>query len=201
MCPAVPARKTARPRLVLLVDRDDDTREMYAEYLAAAAVLIEQAADGRDALARAIAQPPDLIVTETRLPGLDGYQLCALLRADVKTRTIPIVVVTGDGYDVDVERARHVGADVVLVKPCLPEVLLAEMRRLAARTPNAHLPEARGTTSPAVAPVLLCPGCHQFLIYERSHARRGGDHSHYYRCAGGCGEFQYQQRTKKLRLV
>lgn len=134
MISAAPGRGSSRLRLVLLVERDDDTREMYAEYLTSVAVGIQEAADGRDALAWAIASPPDLIVTETRLPGINGYQLCALLRSEPTTRHIPIVVLTGDGYQADVAHARAAGADAVLIKPCLPSVLLAEMRRVMARS-------------------------------------------------------------------
>jgi two-component system cell cycle response regulator DivK len=220
MISAAPRRDSSRLGLVLLVDRDDDTREMYAEYFAAAAVSIQQAADGRDALARAIARPPDLIVTETRLPGLDGYELCALLRGESNTRTVPIVFVTGDGYQADVAHARSAGADLVLIKPCLPEVLLAEMRRLVghaldkpqrssaakAKSAMSRAGKRQDTTiPPAAPPVLVCPSCHQFLIYQRSHVgpigARQGEQWDYFECAAGCGAFQYRQRTKSLRRV
>jgi two-component system cell cycle response regulator DivK len=116
--------------LALLVDRDTDTRAMYAQYLRLAACDIAEAEDGPDALAKALSRHPDVIVTETRLSGIDGYQLCSLLRHDPTTHSIPIVVVTGDAFPADVERARKAGADAVLVKPCLPERLLVEMRRV-----------------------------------------------------------------------
>ena len=218
MISAAPRRDSSRLRHVLLVDRDDDTREMYAEYFAAAAVSIQQAADGRDALARAIARPPDLVVTETRLPGLDGYELCALLRGEPKTRTVPIVVVTGDGYQADVAHARSAGADLVLIKPCLPEVLLAEMRRLVAQTPDkrdARLPRrpgprCRGQGSARTRPSL--PPHRRFWCVPRainfsstSAAMSGqqytvgprqGEQWDYFECAAGCGVFQYRQRTQ-----
>ena len=196
---------------------------MYAEYFAAATVSIQQAADGRDALAKALARPPDLVVTETRLPGLDGYELCAHLRGEPKTASVPIVVVTGDGYQADLAHARSAGADSILIKPCLPEVLLAEMRRLVAEAPDntRHSSAARVKTvmsrarkrqntivPPAAPPVLVCPSCHQFLIYQRSHVGtlstagpRPGEQWDYFECATGCGVFQYRQRTKALRRV
>ena len=223
MISAAPRRDSSRLGLVLLVDRDDDTREMYAEYFAAAAVRIQQAADGRDALAKALARPPDLVVTETRLPGLDGYELCACLRGEPKTSTVPIVVVTGDGYQADLDHARSAGADLILIKPCLPEVLLAEMRRLVAEAPDKpRRPSASKVKTvmsrakkrqntivpPAAPPVLVCPLCHQFLIYQRSHVGttitagpRQGEQWDYFECAAGCGGFQYRQRTKSLRRV
>ena len=120
----------AQPAMALVVDRDPDTRKMYAEYLRLSSCLIEEAEDGREALAKAIAHCPDVIITETRLPGINGFDLCSLLRQDEGTSAIPIVVVTSDTYGTDVRRAQMAGADAVLIKPCLPEALGAEIARL-----------------------------------------------------------------------
>ena len=138
------------PLLALIVDRDDDTRQMYAEYLKLGNWRVDEASDGREALAKAISLRPDIIVTETRLPGIDGDTLCSLLRQDVATNAIPIVFVTGDVYPTAIERARAAGADVVLTKPCMPERLLSEMRRLLleSRTLVARGVVARPTASP-----------------------------------------------------
>jgi CheY-like chemotaxis protein len=103
---------------------------MYAEYLRLSACDVDEAEDGREALAKAIARHPDVVVTETRLPGISGFDLCQLLRRDPSTTGIPIVFVTGDAFEGDVRRAERAGADAVLTKPCLPEKLLGEIRRL-----------------------------------------------------------------------
>jgi CheY-like chemotaxis protein len=120
----------AYPPLALLVDRDAETRRLYAEYLKLSACNVEEAEDGREALAKAIAHPPDVIVAETRLPGLSGIDLCHLLRQDSSTRGIPIVFVTSDAIQDHVRLAHAAGADAVLVKPCFPETLFAEVLRL-----------------------------------------------------------------------
>src|SRR5438552_874150 len=86
------------PLLALIVDRDDDTRRMYAEYLKLRSWATEESADGREALALAISKHPEIIVTETRLPGINGFELCQLLRRDIATAATPIVVVTGDAF-------------------------------------------------------------------------------------------------------
>src|SRR5206468_5390259 len=119
---------TTHPPLALIVDRDPDTRKLYAEYLKLSACSVEEADDGREALAKAIARQPDVIITETHLPGINGIELCELLRRDSTTRDIPILCVTADALNVD--RVQTVGADAVLVKPCLPESVLAEIHRL-----------------------------------------------------------------------
>lgn len=139
--------------LALLVDRDDDTRGMYAEFLRAASWTVEQAADGREALAKAISLRPRVVITETRLPGINGFDLCGILRQDSITSEIPILVVTADAYPSDLERAHASGADVVLVKPCLPDRLGAEIRRVLAQSHDIRL-RARETRY-AVAEQLL----------------------------------------------
>src|SRR5579864_3826912 len=123
-----------RPPLALLVDRDADARQMYAEFLRYAAFEIDQAEEGREALVKALTRPPDVIVTETQLPGISGLELCRILRHDAATANIPFVFVTGDAFEREVKRAQAAGADAVLIKPCLPERLAEEIRHVLARS-------------------------------------------------------------------
>jgi CheY-like chemotaxis protein len=102
----------------LIVDPDVDSRRMYADYLAFNQWQVEQSADGRQAFALALSARPDVVITETRLDGMSGFDLCELLRRDYATRDLPILVVTADAVTSDVERAKACGADAVLVKPC-----------------------------------------------------------------------------------
>jgi len=224
--PPLPARAVTR---ALLVDRDADTRLLYGDYLKQSSYEIEEAEDGREALAKALTHLPDIIVTETRLPGISGYELCRLLREDALTRWIPIVVVTADAFETAISRAHHSGADAVLVKPCLPERLAEELARVLSGT--AQRPEAiaarvevtapaervrrttlsrahrRGdTTAPALTPpVVVCPVCDLQLTYVKSHlggvSARPPEQWDDYECANGCGIFQYRHRTRKLRRV
>lgn len=119
-----------RQMLALLVDRDLDTLHMYAECMKLGAWEVEEASDGREALAKALSRRPSVIVTETSLPGMSGYDLCAILKRDSATDTIPILVVTSDPIAENLARVQDAGADSVLVKPCRPETLLAEVTRL-----------------------------------------------------------------------
>ena len=122
----------SRKGLVLLVDPDDDSRVLYRESLRLAAFDVEEATDGREALVRAAASTPTIIVTETRLRFIDGYALCSLFRGDPPTRDTPIIVLTADAVPAQLDRARDSGADSVLVKPCLPEELIAAIDGLPA---------------------------------------------------------------------
>src|SRR5215831_12145469 len=93
---AVPASSVFSVRRVLVVDGDLDTREMYGEFFAKKRWSVTPARDGRDALVLAFKEPPSIVVTELRLPVIDGLALCRLLRRDRLTRAIPILVVTSE---------------------------------------------------------------------------------------------------------
>jgi len=122
------------PATVLLADSDDDARNLYGDYLRQSSVIVDEARDGREALAKALASAHDAVITETRLPGINGYELCEVLRRDTATRATVIMAITGDALAPNLDRARRAGADVVLVKPCLPDVLVVELRRLLTRS-------------------------------------------------------------------
>jgi CheY-like chemotaxis protein len=135
--------------LVLLVDRDADTRRMYAECFRSSQLQVDEAEDGREALAKAITLHPDVVITETRLTGMDGFTLCTLLRKDSATADIPVVFVTGDAFEHDLNRARAAGAETVLIKPCLPADLLAEVQRLFAMSKELRARSRAATTAMA----------------------------------------------------
>lgn len=138
----------------LLVDRDLDTRRMYAEFLRHSAFETDEAEDGREALVKALTRHPDVIVMETRLPGISGFDLCRLLRSDSVTQDIPLVIVTGDAFESDLRRARDAGADTVLTKPCLPEHLASEVKRLMSTSVELRA-KAQAIQSKATAQVAL----------------------------------------------
>jgi CheY-like chemotaxis protein len=144
-----PTATAPRKGLVLLVDPDDACRALYGNSLRLAAFDVEEATDGREALVRAAASTPTIIVTETRLRFIDGYALCALFRNDPTTRDAPIIVLTADPYPAPLDRAGGSGADSVLVKPCLPEQLLAEIDRFPARWLQPGAARAPGVAAQA----------------------------------------------------
>jgi two-component system, cell cycle response regulator DivK len=157
--------------LALLVDRDLDTRAIYAEWMKLGAWDVEEATDGREALAKAIARRPNVIVTETNLPGMSGYDLCLLLKRDSATNTIPILVLTGDPFAENLARVQNAGADSVLVKPCPPETLLAEVRRIM--TSKAKSGELRSKSAETRGMVLQqLARSEELLARSRASARK-----------------------------
>jgi CheY-like chemotaxis protein len=139
---AAPAA-AGRPPRILVVDDYADNREMYASFLEFSGLRVEEAESGNEALAKALASPPDLIVMDLSLPGVDGWQATRVLKSDPRTKQIPIVVVTGHALEGSLRRAREAGCDSFLKKPCLPEDLLAEIRRVLSGEPVRPIPKTR----------------------------------------------------------
>jgi CheY-like chemotaxis protein len=120
-----------RAVVVLLAQPERDDRDMYAEYLSHMGLTPICVQDADSALRPACRA--DIIVTELLLPGVhDGYELIHRLKRNASTCHIPIVVLTGCARTTEEARARSAGCDVFLSKPCLPDALLLELRRMLA---------------------------------------------------------------------
>lgn len=117
--------------LVLIVEDDLSTRAMYREYLTLAGFRVIDAHNGHQALEKVREQHPDAVLTDLAVPGMNGFEFCRALRQSAATRTIPILAVTGHSeYLDDPDRFRGAGISNVLIKPCEPHIIAAELRRL-----------------------------------------------------------------------
>jgi CheY-like chemotaxis protein len=125
------AHELTRPSpRVLVVDDDAVAREMLHKCLKCSGVDVTGAANATDALKRVVDRPPHAVLVDMGLPGIDGYDLCRLLRERPDTHRTPIIALTGASYPADIQRARDAGCTAVLVKPCPPEYVLLELRRV-----------------------------------------------------------------------
>src|SRR5438477_11846242 len=125
-------KKTSRKPIVLLVDDYPDAREMYAEYLEFSGFDIVQAGNGVEAIERALDSDPDVILMDLSLPIMDGWEATRRLKADSRTDHIPVLAVTGHALTGISEDARNAGCDGFITKPCLPEDLVKEIRKVLA---------------------------------------------------------------------
>jgi len=117
--------------LVLIVEDDRSLRLMYREHLLMSGFRTIDAHNGFQALEKAREQHPDAVVTDLAVPGMDGFEFCRALRQSAETRAIPILAVTGRSeYLDDPTRFRHAGISHVLLKPCEPDRIVRELRRL-----------------------------------------------------------------------
>ncbi len=116
--------------LILVVDDYQDAREMYAEYLQFSGFRVAEARNGNEALEQAFALKPDLILMDLSLPGMDGWEATRVLKADERTRAIPVVALTGHALAGASEGAKKAGCDLFVTKPCLPDDLVVEVRQM-----------------------------------------------------------------------
>jgi two-component system, cell cycle response regulator DivK len=123
--------------LILVVDDYQDAREMYAEYLQFSGFRVAEARNGNEAVEQALALKPDLILMDLSLPGMDGWEATRRLKADESTRHIPIVALTGHALAGASEGAKKAGCDSFVTKPCLPDDLVVEVRRMLSTAKHA----------------------------------------------------------------
>jgi two-component system, cell cycle response regulator DivK len=119
-----------RSPLILVVDDYQDAREMYAEYLQFSGFRVAEAKNGNEAIEKALELGPDLILMDLSLPGMDGWEATRQLKSDARTQRIPIVALTGHALAGASEGARKAGCDSFVTKPCLPDDLVTEVRRM-----------------------------------------------------------------------
>jgi two-component system, cell cycle response regulator DivK len=134
-------KKPAGPSpLVLLVDDYADNRAMYARYLVHAGFRVDEATNGVEALDKAGALQPDLIVMDLSLPVMDGWEATRRLKANPQTRRIPVLALTGHALGDHEREASAAGCDGYVTKPCLPEDLTARIQDMLAGLPPKSRP-------------------------------------------------------------
>ena len=116
--------------LVLVVEDYQDAREMYAAYLQFSGYRVAEATNGLEAIEQANELMPDIILMDLALPKMDGWEATRRLKADVLTRHIPVVALTGHALAGHAEGARQAGCDAFVTKPCLPDAHVAEIQRM-----------------------------------------------------------------------
>jgi DNA-binding response OmpR family regulator len=134
-CPAA-SRRTAQERgctlaaTVLVADDDADILRVIEINFRLEGFEVVTARDGPEALAKAIAVRPDLVVLDVLMPGIDGYTTCARIRANASLAAVPVLIVSANYASADREAARRAGADDFLVKPFHPAVLLDKAKAM-----------------------------------------------------------------------
>ena len=128
--PGEAAATGGRPPLILVVDDFADNRERSAEFLRFSGYRVSEATNGHEALERAFAEPPHLVVMDLSLPGMDGWEATRRLKSDDRTAHIPVVALTAHDGAGELQRATEAGCNWFVPKPCPPAALIAEVRRV-----------------------------------------------------------------------
>lgn len=118
---------------ILVVDDEADILELVGYNLARDGYQVKGALTGEKALTEVADNPPDLILLDLMLPGVDGLDVCRKLKSNSKTSQIPIIMLTAKGEDADVVTGLELGADDYITKPFSPRVLLARVRAVLRR--------------------------------------------------------------------
>lgn len=128
---------------LLVVDDEVNLLRAVAAMLRTEGYEVTTARSGRDALTHVARSVPDLVVSDIRMPGMDGYQLARALRDSPRTSLVPIVFLTAKGETEDRVEGFRTGVDAYLTKPFEPEELLAVIRSILNRVERTHAQIAR----------------------------------------------------------
>ncbi len=114
---------------ILVVEDQEDNRQIIRDMLAATDYEIAEAEDGEQALAAVAKERPDLILMEIQLPSIDGYEAMRRIRTDPALLSIPIIAVSSYAPSGEEQKARAAGCDDFVAKPYSPRQLLAKIRQ------------------------------------------------------------------------
>ena len=114
---------------ILVVEDQEDNRQIIRDLLSATDYEIMEAESGEQALEAVAKQRPDLILMDIQLPGMDGYEATRRIKADPALRSIPIIAVTSYALSGEEQKARAAGCDEYVAKPYSPRQLLAKIRQ------------------------------------------------------------------------
>ncbi|MGQ9575340.1 MAG: response regulator [Thermoguttaceae bacterium] len=152
---------------ILVVEDEPNVRELVAYNLRREGYHVLEAATGEQALAAAESSPPDLVVLDLLLPGIDGLAVCQKLKSNPRTRESAIIMLTAKGEESDVVSGLNLGADDYVTKPFSPRVLVARVRatlrrKQAARAQPADADEAGQPLR--IHELLIHSGRHEVLV-------------------------------------
>ena len=145
---------------ILVVDDEEDIVELVSYNLAKEGYRVTGAGSGEQALAKVRAKQPDLVLLDLMLPGLDGLEVCRVLKRDPALQHVPIIMLTAKSQDADIVAGLELGADDYVTKPFSPRVLVARVRAVLRR---------RSTGPPSATEtirrhgIVIHPGRHEVL--------------------------------------
>ncbi len=156
----LPAQSAIRQVRILVVDDSKVNLQVMEGYLAQTGYQIETAANGQDALTMAQQNPPDVVLLDVQMPGMDGYEVCSALKRDSRTADVPVMFVTANALDdKEMLKGYELGAVDYMRKPFLRDELLArvqvmvrikqqqaQLERQAYLDPLTNLPNRRQAT-------------------------------------------------------
>lgn len=119
-------------KTVLLVEDNPHNRKIFSGMLVHSGFAVVEAEDGHQALAAVTPDKPlpDVILMDLSIPGIDGWEVTRRIKADARTKAVPIIALTAHAMRGDEERARDAGCDHYLAKPISPKKVVEEVRKI-----------------------------------------------------------------------
>ncbi|SYZ72843.1 DNA-binding response regulator in two-component regulatory system with PhoR (or CreC) [Candidatus Zixiibacteriota bacterium] len=148
---------------ILIVDDEEDILELIKYNLEKEGYQVISAISGENALTLARSQMPALIILDLMLPGIDGLEVCKILKNENKTQNIPIIMLTAKGEESDVVTGLELGADDYIAKPFSPKVLIARVRNVLRRKKKASV---ENTAVLKIQDLTIHPGRHEVLVKD-----------------------------------
>ncbi|HEX9842528.1 MAG TPA: response regulator transcription factor [bacterium] len=149
---------------ILVVEDEEDILELVRFNLAKDGFRVEGLASGEEGLRAVRSQPPDLLILDLMLPGMDGLEVCRRLRADEATRQVPIVMLTAKGEEADIVTGLELGADDYIPKPFSPRVLTARVKAVLRRREQGLAPEGQSVRAHEIE---IRPGRREVIVAGR----------------------------------
>lgn len=118
--------------VVLIVEDQQELRALYAQHLTMSGFDVIEAANGAEAIDHASSSLPDVVLMDLSMPVVDGWEATRRIKGDARTAHIPIVALTAHDGSGELERATQAGCDWFVPKPCPPDALITEIRRILA---------------------------------------------------------------------
>ena len=143
---------------VLVIDDDPNVSEVVAAYLEREGALVTVSANGEEGLALALADPPDLVILDLMLPGLDGLEVCRRIQA---LAPVPVVMLTARGDETDRIIGLELGADDYVSKPFSPRELVARVKAVLRRASAPLTPVGMGDPVLDAGPLRIDVAAHE----------------------------------------
>lgn len=133
----VERRSSTRPQRVLIVDDAADIRELWRLWLTLWGFAVEEASNGYEAIGKALAFKPDLILMDLWMPVMGGVETMRHLKGDSRTAHVPVLALSAQSTAPDPAAVTAAGAAAFISKPCDPDILLDHIRAAMGRSRNA----------------------------------------------------------------
>jgi len=121
---------------ILIAEDERDIRDLITYTLQFAGYEVVSAGDGEEAVRLALQEMPDLVLMDVRMPRMTGYEACKAIKADEKTKGIPVVFLSAKGQEAEIQAGMQAGAVEYMVKPFSPDQLTTRVQVVLAKFPK-----------------------------------------------------------------